>query len=154
MVKIGCIHRGRSICAELDTFRTQLLRFCTSTGVNQSHLYQCKTSGHVLFLLAFIQWYHAGPAGFFIHLHHQAALAALCKPHHACVQEQHAPTHIDDFGCQCLAFFNENLRPLQMIRLKCSGLPQFSRVHKTQRIRKISNLMHFTQQIMEVWMSH
>ena len=50
----------------------------------QSHLTKVERVGtHYSCLHAFIQWCHAGPAGFFIHLYHQAALAALCKPHHA-----------------------------------------------------------------------
>ena len=36
---------------------------------------------------AFIQWHHAGLAGFFIHLCHRAALAALSKPHRAFKRE-------------------------------------------------------------------
>ena len=43
-----------------------------------------------------------------------------------------------------------SFRPAQTSRVKRSGLARFSRVHKTQQIRKISILMRFTQRITQV----
>ena len=51
-------------------------------------------------------------------------------------------------------FHELQLRPVQTSRVKLSGLARFSRVRKTQQIRKISILMRFTQRISQVWTSH
>ena len=49
---------------------------------------------------------------------------------------------------------SNDVRSVQTSRVKRSGLARFSRVRKTQRIRKISILMRFMQRIAQVWTSH
>ena len=50
-------------------------------------------------------------------------------------------------------FFFRTYWPVQMCRVKCSGLACFGRVRKMYWIRKISILVLFTQQITQVWTS-
>ena len=71
-----------------------IIESCGRNGRNiQIHLTKVEqVDAHFSYLHAFIKWHHAGPAGFFIHLHHWAALAALSKLHGAYEQEKCMPT--------------------------------------------------------------